>query len=136
MSLPNINGNFVYRSLQNNTLIGESFLKLKFGEGSMTIKQQESGRITGEFVMSDDFRMSLEGVISSIGDTFRLRMTGKGIPKTATAGWIYDYDGFVTPKWTNGINQLQTIIGSVIRTVDHGNAKAGQTATFYMVKRD
>jgi len=63
-------------------------------------------------------------------------MTSKGIPETATEGWIYDYEGYVTPKWTNGMNQLQTSTGSVIRTVDYGTAKAGLTATFYLVKKD
>jgi len=72
----------------------------------------------------------------SLTEAFHVKMTSKGIPETATEGWIYDYEGYVTPKWTNGMNQLQTSTGSVIRTVDYGTAKAGLTATFYLVKKD
>ncbi len=136
MTLPNIGGHFVYRSLQNNTFIGEDFLKLKFGEGLMTIIQESFGNFSGDFDMGDGYKMSLEGIISESGNAFRFRMTAKGISSTPTDGWIYDYDGYVTAKWINGISQLQTITGSVIRTVDHGTAKAGHTATFYMVNRD
>lgn len=136
MSLPNISGHFVYRSLHNNTFIGEDFLKLKFGEGLMTINQEPSGNFAGDFDMGGDYKMSLEGIISSVGNKTHFRMTGKGIPNTATEGWVYAYDGFLVSEWPNGINQLQTIIGSVIRTIEHGTAKAGYTATFYMVNRD
>lgn len=136
MNLPNMSGHFVYRSLHNNPSVGENFLHLKFGEGVMTIQQAASGNLTGIFEMSEAYQMTLEGVIASTGDAFHVKMTGKGIPNTATAGWIYDYEGYVTPKWANGINQLTTITGSVIRTVDHDGAKAGVTATFYLVKSD
>ena len=136
MSLPNISGNYVYRSLVNSTFIGEDFLKLRFGEGLMTITQQDGGKFTGDFDMGSGYLMKLAGVITEAGDIFLLRMTGNGVIGTPTEGWIYDYQGTINPSWPNGINQLSTITGSVIRTVDHGNAKAGYTATFYMVYRD
>lgn len=86
--------------------------------------------------MGGGYVMKLEGQLSEEGNNITFRMTGKGVTNTPTDGWIYDYQGIVTPNWTNGINQLTTVTGSVIRTVDHGNAKAGYTATFYMVNRD
>ncbi len=49
---------------------------------------------------------------------------------------LLDNRGVYAPSWKNAVNQLLTITGSVIRTVDHGTAKAGYTATFYMVLRD
>jgi hypothetical protein len=62
-------------------------------------------------------------------------MTAFGIPNSPTNGWIYDYFGMVDPIWPDAVNQIPTVTGSVIRTVDHGSSKAGVTATFYMVQR-
>lgn len=136
MELPNVNGHFVYRSLVNNISVSEDFSKLRFGAGLMTLVQNKQGHITGDFDMGGGFVMKLEGSIEGDEKGFVLKLTGKGVVNTPTAGWIYDYWGFISPKWPNGKNQLQTITGSVIRTVDHGTAKAGSTATFYMVRRD
>ncbi len=136
MALPDVNGLFVYRSLINHTAVSEDFSKLRFGAGLMTLVQNKQGQITGDFDMGGGFVMKLEGVVSGEGKAFVLRITGKGIVNTPTAGWIYDYLGYITPQWSKGINQLQTITGSVIRTVDHGTAKAGVSATFYMVKKN
>lgn len=132
----NIAGNFIYRSLLNDPVWGEDFYKLKFGEGLMVIRQHESGEITGVFDMGDNYKMTLQAKLSEENGRAYLRMTAFGITDTPTAGWIYDYAGEVTPIWPKAVGQLQTITGSVIRTVDHGTAKAGVTATFYMVKRD
>ena len=133
MNLSNISGHYVYRSLHNKASIED---EIKFGEGLMTIIQKETGNFTGDFDMGGDYIMKLEGTMNKDGTNIAFKMTGKGVENTPTEGWIYDYQGIVTPNWPNGINQLTTITGSVIRTVDHGNAKAGYTATFYMVMRD
>ncbi len=134
--MQNISGHFVYRSLLNNTSIDEDFSKLKLGAGLMTFVQNEQGYITGDFDMGGGYVMKLEGSVYADGKEFILRLTANGITNTPTSGWIYDYIGSITPKWPKGINQLQTITGTVIRTVDHGTAKAGLTASFYMVKKD
>jgi len=39
----------------------------------------------------------------------------------------------IDPIWPIAVAQIPTIKGSVIRTADHGSAKAGVTATFFMV---
>ena len=136
MAVPSINGQFVYRSLVNNTSVGDDFSKLRFGAGIMTLVQNKEGHVTGDFDMGGGYVMKLDGSIEGDKNGFVLKMTGKGVANTPTAGWIYDYCGFISPNWSKGIHQLQTITGSVIRTVDHGTAKAGVTATFYMVKKD
>jgi hypothetical protein len=136
MKIPNISGHFVYRSLLNNPVVGDDFSKLRFGEGLMTLVQTKEGHITGDFVIGGSLQMKLDGSITGDEKGLVLRMTAKGTANTPTAGWIYDYLGYINPIWQMGINQLQTITGSVIRTVDHGNAKAGVTATFYMVRKD
>lgn len=136
MEIPNISGHFVYRSLVNNTSVGDDFSKLRFGAGLMTFVQDKQGHITGNFEMTADLVMKLDGSVQGNENGFVLRLTAKGIANTPTAGWIYDYLGYITPTWSHGINQLQTITGSVIRTVDHGASKAGVTATFYMVRKE
>ena len=136
MELPNVNGQFIYRSLVNNTAVDEDFSKLRFGAGLMTLVQNKQGHITGDFVMGGSLGMKLDGSVYGVESGFVLRMTAHGIANTPTAGWIYDYLGYITPNWSKGIKQLQTITGSVIRTVDHGASKAGATATFYMVRKD
>jgi hypothetical protein len=136
MQLPNISGHFVYRSLLNNTSLNEDFSNLRLGAGIMNFVQNEQGGITGNFDMGGGVVMNLEGSVYADGKTFYLRLTAKGIANTATNGWIYDYLGTITPEWPKAVKQLQTITGSVIRTVDHGNSKAGLTASFYMVRKD
>ena len=50
--------------------------------------------------------------------------------------WVYDYLGYLVPDWPDGVGQVATITGSIIRTVPHssGQAPAGYTATFYAVR--
>jgi hypothetical protein len=132
----NLTGNYLYRSLLNDPVWGSDFYKLKFGEGLMVLRQQESGEITGDFDMGNNYRMTLQGKLTEEQGRPHLRMTASGINNTPTAGWVYDYAGALTPIWPEAVGQISTITGSVIRTVDHGTSKAGVTATFYMTKRE
>ncbi len=134
--LPSLTGTYAYRSLLNSTFIGEDFLKLKFGEGLITLTQDTTGHLTGSLDMGGGYVLTLEGSLYADGSNFIFRMTGYGVAGSPTAGWIYDYQGVLTPMWPNGVNQLITITGSVIRTVEHGpTSPAGVTCTFYMVSR-
>ncbi|MFI5142310.1 MAG: hypothetical protein ACHQII_08135, partial [Bacteroidia bacterium] len=62
-------------------------------------------------------------------------LQGNGIEGTSTNGWIYNYYGFIVPEWKQGVNQVDAVVGSVVRTVDHGQSKAGKVASFYLVRR-
>lgn len=132
MSEINIGGTYVYRSLINNKSVQSDFNDLEFGRGMMHLVQTDSS-ITGTFMMGPGYEMTMEGTVSSVNNHSFLRMTGYGIPDTATDKWIYDYFGMIDPVWPDAVAQIPTITGTVIRTVDHGGAKAGVTATFYMV---
>lgn len=136
MNVQNISGSYVYRSLLNSPYLGEDFYKLKFGEGLMTITQKENGDFTGDFDMGNNYLMTLEGTVYEDGTNTNFKMRAIGVDTTPTKGWIYDYQGIVVPDWPNGVDQILTVVGSVIRVVDHGTSKAGVTATFYMVYRD
>uniref|UniRef100_UPI0040475111 hypothetical protein n=1 Tax=Roseivirga sp. TaxID=1964215 RepID=UPI0040475111 len=54
--------------------------------------------------------------------------------RKAVEEWVYDYNGYYIPNWVEGVNQIPAIVGSVIRTEPHGQAKAGVVASFIMVK--
>lgn len=128
----NISGNYIYRSLLNDKDIQTEFNSLEFGRGVMEISQT-GGVIKGTFDMGEGYQMSIEGTVYTSNVNSYLRMTGYGKPGTATENWVYDYFSLIVPVWPNAIMQIPTITGSVIRTADHGSAKAGVTATFYMV---
>ena len=132
MSEVNISGTYVYRSLVNNKDIQTDFNDLEFGRGIMTFTQTD-GVIKGTFDMGEGYKMTMEGTVYSDDKHSFLRMTGNGIPGTATDKWIYDYFGMIDPIWPDAVAQTPTITGSVIRSADHGSSKAGVTATFYMV---
>lgn len=132
MSDINISGSYIYRSLLNDKNIQTEFGDLEFGRGVMELSQVD-GNVKGTFSMGPGFQMRMEGTVYTSDKNSYLRMTGYGEPGTATENWVYDYFGLILPVWPNAVKQVPTITGSVIRTVDHGSAKAGATSTFYMV---
>ncbi|SRR5260221_12183017 len=136
MTINDILGNYVYRSLHNNQFIGEDFLKLRFGEGFMSITKLTGSKFEGYFDMGNNYLMNLDGEINDVENQLLVNMKGVGKENSPTQGWIYEYHGYLVPAWSNGIGQLKTIVGTVIRSADHGTAKAGYTATFYMVDRE
>jgi hypothetical protein len=132
MSDTNISGSYIYRSLLNDKSVQTEFSDLEFGRGVMNITHAD-GVVKGTFSMGEGFEMTMEGTVFTTDKKSYLKMTGYGVPGTATDKWVYDYVGLVVPVWPNAVKQVSTITGSVIRTADHGQAKAGATATFYMV---
>src|SRR5207302_187030 len=67
--------------------------------------------------------------------TVRLRATG--VEGTSTAGWIYDYVGYLTPSWPEADAQRPAIVGTVIRTAPHQpNRPAGESGSFAAASRD
>ena len=60
---------------------------------------------------------------------------GTGRANTPTAGWEYDYYGYLAYRWPNGVNQVPALVGSVIRAKPHNGAPAGFVASFIAVKQ-
>jgi hypothetical protein len=52
-----------------------------------------------------------------------------------TANWEYDYKASSTPKWPNGVGQVPTLVGTVIRAKRHDGQPAGVVASFISIKR-
>jgi hypothetical protein len=129
-------GNWAYRSLHDDPDLSKEFNDLRFGAGTITFKQIAYDQILdGTLDMGGGYELRLRGeLLRDRGDITGIRWTGTGVTGTPTEGWIYDYRGMATEKWQGSSDQKDAIVGSVIRTVAHGQAPAGYVATFYMVK--
>jgi hypothetical protein len=124
-------GSWLYRSFVSNANPEEG-PKL-FGQGILNIQESDFGHIVADFDFGEGMQMKVKGTIN-FGDPFHLRLQGRGLEGTATANWVYDYNGFLVPDWMESVNQMPSIIGSVIRTEPHDQAKAGVVASFIMLK--
>ena len=62
------------------------------------------------------WQLELSGSIN-YGDPYSVRFQGRGM--LGGAQWIYDYQGYVIKPWPNGIDQVPTIVGSIVRTIPH-----------------
>jgi hypothetical protein len=86
--------------------------------------------------MGSDGKLIMKGKFYySNNNISNFELQGDGIKGTGTQGWIYNYYGFIIPKWKQGVNQVDALVGSVVRSVDHGQSKAGKVASFYMVRK-
>lgn len=130
-------GNWSYRSLLDDPDLSKEFNDLRFGAGTITFGQIAYDQILdGNLDMGGGYELLLRGELHrDRSGIVGVRWTGTGIPGTPTEGWVYDYRGSRTQEWTGASDQASVIVGSVIRTVAHGQAPAGYVATFYMVKQ-
>ena len=120
----------------NNPIDTIPFNDLEFATAIMHLKNTTSDSISGELDMGQSGKLIMSGKITlNSSDILQFQLEGDGVKGTTTEGWIYNYLGYAIPKWKQGKDQLDALVGSVVRTVDHGQAKAGKVASFYMVKR-
>lgn len=127
-------GNWTYRSL-HNAPANTPFSNLEFATAVMRFTKHSGDSFWGVLDMGTGYALNLTGKLTSSNGTTAFYIQGLGVPNTGTANWEYDYQGYVVPKWKNGVQQVDTCVGSVIRAKPHGNAKAGQTASFYIVRQ-
>ena len=137
-----IRGTWLYRSYLNkpDVTVGDNpttALSLLFGEGIMTFDVDREHALRGTFDMGGNYMLDLAGMVSTPAapEPVLLRATGVGRPGTPTAGWEYDYVGYMAETWPNGIDQVPAIVGTVIRAKPHGSAKAGLVASFIAVRQ-
>jgi hypothetical protein len=108
-----------------------------FAEATLIIQDAVGGQLTGKLDMGSTGNLTLFGSVE-YGNPFSVRFQGVGKDtKSPSAGWVYDYIGWLVPSWPNGVDQRPAIVGSVVRTVPHSNgkAKAGVVASFVAVKQ-
>jgi len=129
-------GRWTYRSFHNNPdLKADPTKQLLFGMGTLHFTDAPMGQVAGT-IGGPGWKLKLEGNIT-YGNPYRARFQGKGVVNKAP--WIYDYDGFYVSHWPNGVDQVEAIVGSVIRTIPHpDNGKigaAGLVVSFYAVRQ-
>ena len=129
-------GKWTYRSLLNNPDINADYDKLEFGRETLVIQEAAPVILEGT-IGGPGWSLSLHGSFG-FGSPMQVRFQGKG--NVGGEPWAYDYLGWLVPAWPNSDTSLQTaaIVGSVVRTIPHGNGSggispAGVVASFYAV---
>ena len=111
-------------------------LSLIFGEGVMTFDPPSGNSITGNFDMGGGYVLDLKGTIQTTSSgQINIEVFGTGRAGTPTDNWEYDYKASTTPKWPNGVDQIPSLVGTVIRAKPHDGGAAGVVASFIAVKQ-
>lgn len=130
--MPDIYGRWTYRSLLNRPDITLPFNSLRFGAGHLDLARGDGDSLAGT-LGDTGWSLNIAGTVMTSNGATQVRFQGTG-----TVGgerWVYDYLGHVVPNWPHGVNQVDAIVGSVIRTEPHGTAPAGDVASFYAVRQ-
>ena len=124
-------GKWAYRSYQNTAQ------QPVFGAGTFTFTTPSATKLEGTLDMGGGLVLDLDGTITPESDSAPLtvHIIGNGRPGTDTNGWEYDYHGFLGFKWPNGVNQVPSLVGTIVRAKPHGGGAAGVTASFIAVKQ-
>lgn len=125
-------GKWTYRSYVNSADQTIAPNDLLFGLADLLIEEGADGSLTGT-IGGTGWQLTVTGKIeySPTGATAKFQGTGS----LGGEQWIYDYFGYAVPSWENGIDQVATLVGTVIRTAQHGGAPAGFSASFIAVKQ-
>ena len=137
-----LSGIWTYRSFADRPNVVGSFERIRIWEAELYLDAAEGSHAIhgylGErppIVTNGSPYLNVVGAVSP-GQPERVHWRGVGAASTQFEGWIYDYQGFVVPRWPNGEGQRTCIVGTVTRTVAHGEAPAGAVFSFIAVKRD
>jgi len=140
MSIDEAIGYYTYRSFLNRPVGAPN--DILWGEGEMFLLISDEGNVTGTLAFpaeagaeQKDF-MDLSGTVTA-WDKLAFRFVGKGRAGSAIADYEYEYDCRVAHEWDTATPpQRRSLVGTVRRNKDHGQAQAGATATFIAVERD
>ena len=126
-------GNWTYRSFINNPDPAVEFNDLAFAVATIKIKASAMEELVGT-IGGEGWELKLNGS-TAYGNPYTVRFQGVGVVNKET--WVYDYIGYLVPRWPAGVNQRPAIVGSVTRTVPHsqGKAAAGVVASFIAVRQ-
>ena len=137
-----LRGIWTYRSFVDEPGEVGSFDKIKVWEAELYLDVAEGTQALHghlgerpEVVPDEHPYLAIIGAVQG-SHPEQVRWRAVGAKGTAFDGWIYDYCGVVAPNWPSGIGQRTAIIGTVTRTVPHGNAPAGTVFSFIAVRRD
>jgi hypothetical protein len=133
-------GSWTYRSFRNDpTPVDgdpQKALRLFFAEAEFRFQATSETAFEGVIDWGSG-GLDLTGTIKSgnVDTPVAFAIVGLGRPGTQTDGWQYDYNGCIAYKWPAGINQVPSLVGSLIRVRPHNGAPAGYTASFIAVKK-
>lgn len=133
-------GKWTYRSYLNNPELvdgnAQTALSLIWGEGVFTFESPEWCSLIGTLDMGGGYVLDLKGHIQREGaGPEALVINGYGRDGTPTAGWEYDYHCWPGYTWPDGVDQVPSLVGTVVRAKPHNGEPAGVVASFIAVSQ-
>lgn len=133
-------GAYAYRSFLNNPASVDDFNQLVFADAELTLFVAPDGTATGLLswpTLPENTRafMDISGRMTR-HDPPLIELRGVGRPNTSTQDFVYGYELTLARTWEKTTRPRIALVGSVIRLEDHGQAKAGVTASVVAVKQD
>jgi hypothetical protein len=124
-------GTWAYRSYLNTAD------QRPFGAGLFTFQTPTDTTLTGTLDMGGGLVLDLQGTIQAASgqNPLTVEIRGFGRAGTPTDGWEYDYNAFLGYHWPNGVDQVQSLVGTVLRAKPHNGNPAGVTASFIAVRQ-
>jgi len=135
-----IAGPWTYRSYLNDPALVDGdpakALALIFGEGVFSFETPTPETLTGTLDMGGGYVLDLEGEIATSADEpLVVVINGYGRDGTPTAGWEYDYHCWPGYAWPDGVDQVPSLVGTVVRAKPHNGEPAGVVASFIAVSQ-
>jgi len=136
-----ITGTYTYRSFLNEPNLVGDFNKLQFAEAELTLISTLEGKISGllSWPVADDDSvrevMTVEGELVSREPSL-IRLRGTGAKGSSIEAFEYVYEVTLAKHWPESTHPRNCLVGSVMRSKDHGGAKAGMTASVIAVQRE
>lgn len=140
MNIDEAIGYYTYRSFLNRPVGAPN--DILWGEAELFLLFSDEGNVTGTLAFPSeagagqkDF-MDLKGTVTA-WSPLAFRFVGKGRAGSAIAEYEYEYDCRVAHEWDTATPpQRRSLVGTVRRNKNHGQAKAGATASSIAVQRD
>lgn len=129
-------GNWAYRSLFNIVTEPASLDDLLLWQANLTLEDSGPQLVKGQLI-NGDYALDVTGAVELSGPNQAIQMRATGIAGSATAGWIYDYQGSLAYHWPEGDAQRPAIVGTVVRSAPHAPQRpAGASYSFVAVNQD
>ena len=126
-------GEWTYRSFVNVSDPAIAPNDLLFGLAVLALQESEQGAVTGT-IGGNGWSLAITG--QSVYEPGFAYVKFQGSGAVGAENWTYDYYGYLAPRWSNGVNQVPAIVGTVVRTAPHGGAPAGFVASFIAVRQE
>jgi hypothetical protein len=134
-----LTGRWIYRAFNHTmTLVGTNQSRaydLIFGEAILTLEVLSGARLRGEMT-TQGLALELDGAIKSPAEGAAPVFEIIGTSRRGARPMEYHYQGQFAHRWPNGINQVPTILGTVMRARADAGGAAGFVASFFAIKQN